>query len=80
MPCLSEIWRDRDTERATNSTALANLTAQVCFLGRIRAAGRDEAGGALHPAMRRTQARAWALSAMAGNRRRSSVAADSSPS
>ena len=42
--------------------------------------GRSWAGGGIHPAMLRAHARAFVLSVIPGNRRRNSIAADSSPS
>jgi hypothetical protein len=48
--------------------------------GRSRITEHGGDGRGFHPAMVRTCARAFALSVMPGNRRRSSMAADSSPS
>ena len=56
---------------------------QASFLrlrGRSRVTGRGCSGSGVHPAMVRAQARAFALSTIPGNRRRNSIAADSSPS
>ena len=49
-------------------------------LGRSRITEDGGDGSGFHPAMVRTCARAFALSVIPGNRRRSSIAADSSPS
>jgi hypothetical protein len=54
--------------------------AQRLLPGRNRVTGRVGAGSGVQPAIVRAQIRAFSLSAMPGNRRRNSIAADSSPS
>ena len=49
------------------------------LLGRTRGTGRGGTGRGFQPAMVRAQARACAVSVMAGNSRRSSTAAENSP-
>jgi hypothetical protein len=49
------------------------------LLSRPRGTGRNGAGGGCQPAMVRAQARACVVSVTAGNNRRNSTAADSSP-
>ena len=48
--------------------------------GRSRVTGRSWGGNGFQPAMLRAHARASVLSVIPGNRRRNSIAADSSPS
>src|SRR6201996_3598945 len=53
---------------------------QLVPLGRSRITGHGGGGNGFHPAIVLTCARALALSVIPGNRRRSSIAADNSPS
>src|SRR5208337_4630877 len=53
---------------------------RLALPGRSRVTEHGGAGGGFHPAMVRAQARTFALSVIPGNRRRSSMAADNSPS
>ena len=56
------------------------VVAFACAIKRDRVTGRGWTGTGVHPAMLRAHARAFALSVTLGNRRRSSIAADNSPS
>jgi hypothetical protein len=58
----------------------ANGTHSLTLRGRSRITEHGGAGGGFHPAIVRTDVRAFALSVIPGKRRRISIAAESSPS